>query len=425
VLLNNILKEKNELTIEGCAKLLSNFHLSKEVAEREIEVLWDNCLFGLDTSCRKEATRQALYELILKVCENSKEVTDIIIKKTLATIADKFRQIKIVYSTEVNQRSPSTGYAGLKNLGNICYMNSMIQQLYMNPTFRWLLMRIDDQKEAEWTVDPKGNPVDDNFLHQIQRIFGYLERTTRLDFIPSAFCVAYKPFGEPVNIMMQQDVQEFVSMFFDRLESGIKEHPLRRLVDNFYLGKNANLFSCHACNQTKKVEESFYSITLEVKNSKNLSESFNRYILGELINDFQCDFCNKKADVSKKARISKAPHNLIIHLQRIDLNFETFVNEKLTNKHEFPLDFNLYPYTLDYFEREQQNDPNLSKENPYFQYELSGIVCHIGNAENGHYISYIKNPEGKWLEFNDSFVNTFNPTNIEAECFGGSFTYDD
>ena len=47
ILLNNILKEKNELTIEGCAKLLSNFHLSKEIAEREIEVLWDNCLFGL------------------------------------------------------------------------------------------------------------------------------------------------------------------------------------------------------------------------------------------------------------------------------------------------------------------------------------------------------------------------------------------
>lgn len=27
VLLRNILNEKNELTIEGCAKLLSNFHL--------------------------------------------------------------------------------------------------------------------------------------------------------------------------------------------------------------------------------------------------------------------------------------------------------------------------------------------------------------------------------------------------------------
>ncbi len=68
-------------------------------------------------------------------------------------------------------------------------------------------MRINDHKEPEWTVDCKDNTVDDNLLHQIQRIFGYLQKTTRVDFIPSAFCAAYKPFGESVNVMMQQDVQ--------------------------------------------------------------------------------------------------------------------------------------------------------------------------------------------------------------------------
>jgi|JI6StandDraft_1071083.scaffolds.fasta_scaffold690529_1 ubiquitin C-terminal hydrolase len=43
----------------------------------------------------------------------------------------------------------------------------------------------------------------------------------------------------------------------------------------------------------------------------------------------------------------------------------------------------------------------------------------------GHYISYIKNEDGKWFEFNDSLINIFNAANIESECFGGSFTYDD
>lgn len=53
--------------------------------------------------------------------------------------------MKVVYSADVNKKS-TYGYAGLKNLGNICYMNSMIQQLYVNKTFRNLLQRINDHK---------------------------------------------------------------------------------------------------------------------------------------------------------------------------------------------------------------------------------------------------------------------------------------
>lgn len=60
-------------------------------------------------------------------------------------------------------------------------------------------------------------------------------------------------------------------MFFDRLEIGIKQHPLRRLIDHFYTGKSVNLFACHDCKQTKQVEENFYSLTVEVRNTKNLA----------------------------------------------------------------------------------------------------------------------------------------------------------
>ena len=53
--------------------------------------------------------------------------------------------MKIVYCNEFKERS-ATGYAGLKNLGNICYMNSMIQQLFMNKNFRYLLLRVEDNE---------------------------------------------------------------------------------------------------------------------------------------------------------------------------------------------------------------------------------------------------------------------------------------
>ena len=53
--------------------------------------------------------------------------------------------------------------------------------------------------------------------------------------------------------MIQQDVQEFISMFFDQLENKIKSTPFKKVLNTFYGGKTTNLFCCHDCNQTKKV----------------------------------------------------------------------------------------------------------------------------------------------------------------------------
>lgn len=219
ILFENVSNNNNELTVEGCAKLLCNFNL-EGLSLDFFKSIWEERLFNPDTICQKKQTKDTLYELILKLCEDNEKYTDQIIEKVKETIEDKAQRMKIVYCNEFKERSP-TGYAGLKNLGNICYMNSMIQQLFMNKNFRYLLLRVDDKEPHTNTEVVNKNDevrsVDDNFLHQIQRIFAYLEKTNRIDFAPHDFCIAYKPFGEPVNIMIQQDVQEFISMFFDRL----------------------------------------------------------------------------------------------------------------------------------------------------------------------------------------------------------------
>ncbi len=40
-------------------------------------------------------------------------------------------------------------YCGLKNLGCTCYMNSMLQQFFMIPAFRYNLLSIDDGAPEE------------------------------------------------------------------------------------------------------------------------------------------------------------------------------------------------------------------------------------------------------------------------------------
>ncbi len=39
------------------------------------------------------------------------------------------------------------GFVGIKNLGCICYMNAMLQQFFMTPTFRYAILMAEDQKQ--------------------------------------------------------------------------------------------------------------------------------------------------------------------------------------------------------------------------------------------------------------------------------------
>jgi len=55
-------------------------------------------------------------------------------------------------------------YVGLRNLGCICYMNSMMQQFFMIPALRYNLLCVEDGKAEELT-EYKGRVIDDNMFH--------------------------------------------------------------------------------------------------------------------------------------------------------------------------------------------------------------------------------------------------------------------
>ena len=70
---------------------------------------------------------------------------------------------------------------------------------------------------------------------------------------------------------------------------------------------------------------------------------------------------------------------------------------------------------------EQEEDPSVeippqyTEERPaeYYQYVLNGIIIHTGNADAGHYYSFIKDRKtGDWHEFNDNIVKEFDPETV-------------
>ena len=335
-------------------------------------------------------------------------------------------------TTYHNFSTKSCGHVGLKNLGCICYMNSIMQQLYMCPTFRYAIMSADDGEPEKPSSGYRHSVEDDNLLHQLQIMYTYLTYSDRMDYSPRDFCYSYKDFdGNPMNVGTQQDSQEFYNNFCDKIENALKKTKFKYIVSDVFAGKTCSSVTCENCKHTSNRFEDFYNLTLEVKNITNLNDSLQKLSVPEIIDDFKCSNCNEKVTIKKVTALNKLPNVLVVHLKRFYLNYETCQTQKINSKFEFPKTLDLKEFCTEQFNKEETLE-TYNRVDDYYQYELKGINVHTGSADGGHYFSFIdvnrdgKNnslniyPKENWLQFNDSHVSEFDTDSIQSECFGGN-----
>jgi ubiquitin carboxyl-terminal hydrolase 34 len=98
-------------------------------------------------------------------------------------------------------------------------------------------------------------------------MFSYLELSDRSDYNPIDFCFSFKDFeGNPVDVGVQQDAQEFLNMILDRIETPLKTTPFKHLMDGIFGGKTCTQMTCTKCNYIKNKEETFLNLSLPMKN---------------------------------------------------------------------------------------------------------------------------------------------------------------
>ncbi|KAE9039207.1 hypothetical protein PR002_g5628 [Phytophthora rubi] len=357
-------------------------------------------------------------------------------------------------------------YVGLKNLGCTCYLNSTIQSFFMMPRFRRQVLRLQSSGGGSEKSEVK------SLTYELQSLFAHLEGSAKPYYNPRPFTRAMKTWdGETVDVNVQQDASEFLTSFFQQIESemngitaGGGDHYTsdENILNTFFGGEFSNELVAEGDRYSERFEP-FHFISVPVRDRKNLKESLDGWVEGEKVSYTWEKGSDSKSEEStandgeeeekvtlethKRISISKLPAYLIIHLKRFEFDFEKMQQIKLHDRFEFPTELDMYPYTKEGQQEKRKRSASsadddatshdvrlsTSSENAddgrttapeYSQYELVGTVVHLGTANSGHYYSFLRDQQvsrdkNQWYEFNDTLVTPFNPDQIPEECFGG------
>lgn len=309
----------------------------------------------------------------------------------------------------------STGYVGLYNPRAICYLNSLMTQLFMNLNFREFILSLEVQEASG----------SQKLLFETQRLFTQMQHSFRRSTDPRSFAACVKSVeSTPIDIAVQMDVDEFYNLLFDQWEKQLVKEDHRQKFRSFYGGQTLNQIKSKECDHVSERTEPFFAVQCDVQGKANLQESLQAFIHGDVMegdNKYKCELCGGKfVDAVKRTCLKEVPDNLIFHLKRFEFDLNDFSRRKIYDHFEFPPSIDISVYHVDYL-----SDPTKSHKEDIF--DLVGILVHSGNCETGHYYSYIRERSGTtggatptWVDFDDSTVGPFDPADIAQRAFGGS-----
>ncbi|XP_017073327.2 probable ubiquitin carboxyl-terminal hydrolase FAF isoform X4 [Drosophila eugracilis] len=423
--------------------------------------------------CRSPHTIAAACDLLIALCQlcvpNMKLLTNTLID-FVCTDTDPLREWD--YLPPVGAR-PTKGFCGLKNAGATCYMNSVLQQLYMVPAVRVGILRAhgaatldgeDFSGDSDLTggglgqalfsgpasalvsfstsggAEDGSQDVRKNYhvviLKHVQAIFAHLGHSALQFYVPRGLWTHFKLQGEPVNLREQQDAVEFFMSLFESLDEGLKALGHPQLMNATLGGSFSDQKICQECPHRYSKEEPFSVFSVDIRNHSSLTESLEQYVKGELLEGadaYHCDKCDKKVVTVKRLCVKKLPPVLAIQLKRFEYDYERVCAIKFNDYFEFPRILDMEPYTVSGLAKLEgevvEVGDNCQTIVETTKYELTGIVVHSGQASGGHYFSYIlsKNPgNGKcqWYKFDDGEVTEckmHEDEEMKAQCFGGDY----
>ncbi|XP_053690656.1 ubiquitin carboxyl-terminal hydrolase 8 [Sabethes cyaneus] len=322
------------------------------------------------------------------------------------------------------------GLTGLKNLGNTCYMNSILQCL-SNTTFL-----TEYFTEGTFRQHLNGNnKTQGRIAEEVAAVIITL-------WTGKYKCIASKnlryvvgQYERQFGGIEQQDSHEFLTILMDWLHSDLQtvsmkiETSLEQLppsekawveylkgkesyVSQLFYGQIKSTVKCRRCGKESATYESFSNLSLELPNDANrchLNDCLEMYFHGEDIRGWNCPQCKDNQVAIKKLDISRLPSILVIHLKRFyaDSDAISTLYRKKQNYVKFPL--TEFDMTAHIAPSEISRNRKLRNR----RYHLYGVSNHYGSMESGHYTAFCRNSiHQKWYKFDDHMVSSLDVSDV-------------
>ncbi|CAL5187219.1 unnamed protein product [Lathyrus oleraceus] len=286
---------------------------------------------------------------------------------------------------------------GLRNLGNSCYLNSVLQCLTFTPPLANFCLH----SQHSSLCDSSGSSCPFCILEkQIARLL----RVDLTSDAPSKIQSCLRLFAEHFRCGRQEDAHEFLRYVIDACHNScLRLKKLRKkgggggdggasAVKEIFGGALQSQVKCLSCGyESNKVDE-IMDISLDVFHSNSLRDSMQKFFQPEVLdgnNKYKCDGCKKLVTAKKQMSILQAPNVLVIQLKR----FEGILGGKIDKTVGFE-----EVLVLSSFMSKASQDPQP-------EYKLFGTIVHSGySPESGHYYAYVKDAMGRWYCCDDSCV---------------------
>lgn len=330
---------------------------------------------------------EAPFKLITTLIQRNEKLRTEIIEALDNTIP---KSTEWNYQPTDSFKNVETNRAGLNNLGATCYINSVLQQIYSIPPLQNFII------ENDFSTDESMNALHILFTNMRFSHRKYIEMKSFAD----------NWFGWdmlPVDPKTQQDANEFLMLLFSRLEP----YPdISKLIS----GHTRSTMSGVNDSFTMDRDEVFTILPLVVLGQNCIADSMKLMSKPELIKGYKPENYDHPIDIENKVSIVDLPPYLMIQLKRFDYSVVIGLKTKLDQRYMFEDEFDFKPYVI----TEQET-----------RYRLKGIVLHQGEADLGHYFSYVKNGN-EWICLNDIGVSVVKESIVKDEAYGtpeGSSAY--